>query len=173
MRLFLQDEARFGLHEGITRRFITAPGIKPHQLVLPRYEYFWMFGAAEPATGESFFLEMPALDSPCFQVYVNEFSRAYPESTNVLVIDGAPAHIAHSLVIPDNVVLFRLPPYCPELNPMERVWQDMRNRLQIGLPAGLKALRDDVTRVVCEYTPTILGSLTGYPYLRSASAHLI
>jgi hypothetical protein len=116
---------------------------------------------------------MPALDSPCFQVFVNEFARANPDTMNVLVIDGAPAHIAHALVIPDNVVLFRLPPCCPELNPMERVWQDLRKRLLIGLPAGLQALRDDVTRVVCDYTPKILASLTGYPYLRSASAQLI
>jgi transposase len=84
-----------------------------------------------------------------------------------------PAHIAGSLVIPDNVVLFRLPPYCPELNPIERVWQDVRKRLLVGLPTGLKALKDDVARIVCEYTPEILGSITGYPYLRSASAQLI
>ena len=173
VRLFVQDEARFGLHEAITRRFITAPGIKPHQLILPRYKYFWLFGAAEPATGESFFLEMPALDSDCFQVFINEFSRAYPNTMNVLVIDGAPAHIAGALVIPDNVVLFRLPPYCPELNSMERVWQDLRKRLMLGLPAGLNALKTDVTRVVCEYTPDILASITGYPYLRAAAAQLI
>ena len=169
----MQDEARFGLHEGITRRFITAPGVKPLQLVLPRYQYFWLFGATEPATGESFFLEMPALDSACFQVFIDEFALANPESMNVLVIDGAPAHIAHSLVIPDNVVLFQLPPYCPELNPIERVWQDLRNRLLIGLSTGLKALRDDVARIVCDYTPEILASITGYPYLREASAQLI
>ncbi len=169
----MEDEARFGLHEGITRRFITAPGIKPHQLVLPRYEYSWLYGAAEPATGESFFFEMPVLDSVCFQAFVDEFSRAYPDSINVLVIDGAPAHTAHSLIMPDNVVLFRLPPYCPELNPMERVWQDMRKRLSIDLPAGLGALLDDVRRVVCEYTPSVLASLTGYPYLRNAIAQTI
>lgn len=170
VRLFVQDEARFGLHEGMTRRFVTAPGVKPHQLVLPRYEYFWLFGAAEPTTGESIFFEMPALDSACFQAFINEFSRAYPTSMNVLVIDGAPAHVAHSLIIPDNVVLFRLPPYCPELNPMERVWQDLRQRLSVGLPAGLHALLEDVTRVVREYTPTILASITGYRYLRTAIA---
>jgi hypothetical protein len=173
VRLFVQDEARFGLHEAITRRFITAPGVKPHQLILPRYKYFWLFGATEPATGESFFLEMPALDSDCFQVFINEFGRANRESMNVLVIDGAPAHIAGSLVIPDNVVLFRLPPYCPELNPIERVWQDIRKRLLIGLPAGLQALKDDVARIVCEYTPEVLASITGYPYLRKISAQII
>jgi hypothetical protein len=159
VRLFVQDEARFGLHEGITRRSITAAGVKPHQLVLPRYEYTWLFGATEPASGESLFVEMPALDSACFQAFLDEFSLAYPDTMNVLVIDGAPAHVAHSLVIPDNVALFRLPPCCPELNPMERVWQDMRKRLSIDLPAGLDALVSDITRVVREYTPAVLESL--------------
>lgn len=173
VRLFVQDEARFGLHEGITRRSLTATGVKPNQLVLPRYESTWLFGATEPASGESLFFEMPALDSACFQAFVNEFSLAYPDTMNVLVIDGAPAHVAHSLVIPDNVVLFRLPPYCPELNPMERVWQDMRKGLSLDLPAGLDALMSDVTRVVREYTPAALASLTGYPYLHRALAQTI
>ncbi|HEV3049947.1 MAG TPA: IS630 family transposase [Longimicrobium sp.] len=173
VRLFMEDEARFGLHESVTRRCITAPGIKPHQLVLPRYEYFWIYGAAEPATGESFFLEMPALDSICFQVFLDEFSRAYPTTLNVLVLDGAPAHIAHALRIPENVVLFRLPPYCPELNSIERLWQDFRKRLGVDLPAGLRSLADDVARVVCEYTPQVIASITGYPYLRRASAQTI
>ena len=75
--------------------------------------------------------------------------------------------------MPDNVVLFRLPPYCPELNPMERVWQDVRKRLSVDLPASLGALVDDVTRVVCEYTPAVLASLTGYAYLRKAIAQTI
>ena len=173
MRLFLEDEARFGLHEGFTRRWITAPGVKPHQPVLPRYEYFWVYGAAEPTTGESFFLELPALDSLCFQAFLNEFSQAYPDTLNVLVLDGAPAHVAQFLKVPKNVVLFQLPPYCPELNPIERVWQDFRRRLSVDLPHSLQALADDAARVVCEYTPQVLASLTGYPYLLTASAQLI
>lgn len=116
---------------------------------------------------------MPALDSPCFQVYINAFGRAYPGSMNVMVVDGAPAHVADSLIIPDTLVLFRLPPYCPELNPMERIWQDLRQRLSAGLPAGLEALRDDAARVICEYTPEILASIAGVPYLLAATAQII
>jgi hypothetical protein len=57
--------------------------------MLPRYEYLWFYGAVEPATGESFFLELPALDTKCFQAFLNEFSRAYPDTLNLLVLDGA------------------------------------------------------------------------------------
>jgi transposase len=109
--------------------------------MLPRYQYLWFYGAVEPATGESFFLELPALDTKCFQAFLDEFSRAYPDTLNLLVLDGAPAHIARALVIPENVYLARLPPYSPELNPdspelnpVERVWQDLRKRVGDALP---------------------------------------
>lgn len=113
---------------------------------------------------------MPALDSLCFQAFLDEFSCAYPDTLNVLVIDGAPAHVAQSLRIPGNVVLFRLPPYSPELNPMERVWQDFRKRLSTDLPAGLRSLAEDAARVVREYVPSVLQSITNYPYLQRAIA---
>jgi hypothetical protein len=83
--------------------------------MLPRYEYYWLYGAVEPATGESLFLKMPALDAACFQVFLDELSSAFPDSTNVLLIDGAPAHVAKCLRLPDNVILLRLPANSPEL----------------------------------------------------------
>lgn len=167
VRLFLEDEARLGLHESMTRRCLTAFGVKPLQPVLPRYKYYWLFGAVEPRTGESLFLEMPALDTACFQAYLNEFSLAYPDSLNLLVIDGAPAHIAKDLKIPKNVLLIRLPPYSPELNPMERVWQDLRKCLGSALPPDLAALKERVATALLAYSNETLASITGYPYLQN------
>jgi hypothetical protein len=103
VRCFFQDETRLGLHESQTRRRITARGVKPVQPMLPRYEYLWFFGAVEPASGESFFLELPALDTVCFQAFLTEFSEAFPDTLNVLVLDGAPAHVARALKVPDNL----------------------------------------------------------------------
>jgi hypothetical protein len=152
----------------MTRRRITAPGVKPSQLILPRYESVWLYGAVDPLGGGSFFLEMPDLDAVCYQIFLDHFSHAYPTTMNVLVVDGAPAHIAHCLRIPDNILIVRLPAYSPELNPAERVWQDMRARLNSALPPSLDALADDVAKVICEYTPEMIASLTGYDYLRKA-----
>lgn len=164
VRRFFQDEARLGLHESATRRRISARGVKPIQLMLPRYEYFWLYGAVDPLTGESFFLEMPVLDTPCFQAFLYEFSLAFPDTLNVLVLDGAPPHTAHALKIPENVLLFRLPPYSPELNPVERIWLDLRGRLGSGLPASLKALADSAAETLCAYTRETLISLTQFGY---------
>jgi transposase len=153
-----------GLHESHTRRRITARGVKPIQLMLPRYEYLWFYGAVEPASGESLFLELPALNTVCFQAFLDEFSSAFPGSLNVLVLDGAPAHVARALVVPDNVFLVRLPPYSPELNPIERVWLDVRKHLGDRLPANLNALADSTANILRDYTHQTLASLTNYGY---------
>ena len=139
--------------------------------MLPRYEYLWFYGAVEPASGESLFLELPALDTACFQAFLNEFSGAFPDSLNVLVLDGAPAHVAQALVVPDNVFLVRLPPYSPELNPIERVWQDVRKLLGDELPATLCALADAAAKILRDYTRPTLALLTDYGYTQLLGVH--
>ncbi len=108
---------------------------------------------------------MPALDVPCVQAFLDEFARSYPESLNLLLGDGAPAHIAHALVVPPNVVLIRLPAYSPELNPVERLWEDLRYRLGSELPPNLGALKEHAAALIRAYSPQQLAALCGYEYL--------
>lgn len=136
--------------------------------MLPRYEYLWIYGAVDPITGESFFLELPALDTPCFQKFLDELSAAFPTTMNVVLLDGAPPHTAKSLRIPDNILLIRFPPYCPELNPTERVWEDMRQNMSFDPYPTLASLVDDAATLLRSYTPEELVALTGYDYLTSA-----
>ena len=164
MRLFAEDESRLGLHESVRRR-LTGRGVKPRQMLLPRYEYFWLFAAVEPTTGASLELEMPALDVPCVQAFVDELARSYPESMNLLVWDGAPAHLAHRLLLPPNVVLLPLPAYSPELNPVERLWEDLRYRLGSELPRSLSALKERAAELIRAYSPEQLASLCDYDHL--------
>jgi hypothetical protein len=171
VRCFFEDETRLGLHESQTRRRITARGVKPVQPMLPRYEYLWFYGAVEPASGDSLFLELPALDTVCFQAFLDEFSLAFTDTLNLLVLDGAPAHVAQALVIPDNVLLVRLPPYSPELNPIERVWLDVRKLLGDRLPADLAALAHTAGRILSDYTCQTLASLTDYGYTQLLGMH--
>ena len=102
VRLFFEDEARMGLHLPRYRR-LTAAGVCPVQPFEPLYESYWLFrryrrnGAVEPATGESHFWEMPALNAECFSVYLSKLSQAYPDTLNVVALDNAPAHIAREL----------------------------------------------------------------------------
>ena len=147
----------------------------------PLYEYYWLFrryrrnGAVEPATGESFFLEMPWLNGDGFAVFLGELSKAYPESLNVVIVDNAGAHTARHVAVPANVVLLPLPPYAPELNPAERLWLDVKRNIDVTIRAvreDLVALRDHVAERLCPYTSAQMQSLTGYGYLVRAVAAL-
>lgn len=174
MRLFCQDETRIGLHLPRYRR-LTGRGVKPVVTEHPLYEYYWLYGAVEPATGESFFLEMPWLNGDGFAVFLGELSKAYPESLNVVIVDNAGAHTARHVAVPSNVVLLPLPPYSPELNPAERLWLDVKRAIDVTIRAvreDLVALRDHVAERLCSYTLEQMQSLTGYGYLVEAVAAL-
>ncbi len=87
VRLFCQDECRIGLMP-ITRHRITLPGVKPIQESKPGYEYFYLYGAVEPETGQRFFTEHERLNSNCFQVFLDRFAEAFPQSHNVIILDN-------------------------------------------------------------------------------------
>ncbi len=170
MRVWWQDESRLGLHLPLPRR-LTAQGIKPIQPHQPLYQYYWLYAAVEPATGQACWWEMPALDSPCFEAFLQHFGEQCRETLNVLVVDNAPAHTAKALQLPENVVLLYLPPYCPELNPVERVWEDLKSRISATdqtIRTQLKALREHIAGIINRYTAQQLQSLTGYGYIMEA-----
>lgn len=96
---------------------ITACGIKPIGQWQWLFKAFWLYGAVEPATGESFFWQFNHIDTECYQFFLDKFSKAYPDSLNILQIDNGRFHKGKNLIVPENVILLFQPPYCPELNP--------------------------------------------------------
>ena len=116
-------------------------------------------------TGESFFLEMPWLNSACFQIFLDEFAKVYSASLNILVLDNGRFHQAKSLQIPDNVALLFLPPYSPELNPIERLWQDIKAKLFQNVFATIEQMQHKLTAILRKYTKTTIESITSYDYL--------
>jgi hypothetical protein len=137
---------------------MTARGTKPVQAMLPRYEYFWLYAAVEPATSESQVLEMLAVDAHCFQAFLDEFAARYPDTLNVLMLDGAGAHTAAKLKVPKNVLPVFLAPYSPELDPVERLWQDLKKRMGSALHDSLAAQKAHAAQILCEYTTPQLAS---------------
>ena len=167
IRVFSQDESRFGLLT-IRRRRLTARGVQPVGSVQHVFEWFYVYGAVEPTTGERFFLELPYLNAEMFQLFVDAFAQAFPDSLNLLLLDNSGAHTAQRLTLPANVRLVFLPPYCPELNPIERVWRDLKDTLAWLQFASLEVQQDYVGMLLKSYEPPTLQSLTGYAYLVEA-----
>jgi transposase len=90
------------------------------------------------------------------------------EELSIILLDGGIFHKAHSLHIPANVILEFLPAYSPELDPIERLWQDIKERIANKIFDTLGALKDRVANIVKDYASDYIKSLTGYPYILEA-----
>lgn len=167
VRVFVQDESRFGLLP-MTRRPITARGVKPIQPVQHVFQSCYLYGSVEPASGDGFFSELPSLNADGFQIYLNEFSHQYPDQFIIMLVDNSGAHTAKRLVTPANLLLLFFPAYCPELNPMERFWEDLKGKVAGTLFDTVQMLQLGVADHLNRYTPSPIASLTGYPYLINA-----
>lgn len=97
----------------------------PSQIVR---EYTYAYTAICPADGENVSLILPDMRTVCFNLFLEELSSRYPEHHIALVLDGAASHIGKALQIPANVTLIPLPPYSPELNPVENFWKELKKR---------------------------------------------
>ena len=161
------DESRLGLHT-IRRRRITARGTKPVGQCQQRFANCYLYGAIAPASGDGFFLGLPKFNADQFQLFLDEFARARPDSLNVLLLDNSRCHTAQELRIPANIVLLFQEPYAPELNPAERVWEHLKTALAWRCFASLEELQAEIVRLVTAYDAETLHSLTAYPYSMSA-----
>ena len=122
-----QDEASFGR---INKPKICwcEEGIRPSVPCHHIREYRYAYGAVEPITGEGFFLVLPNCNTDCTNVFLDELSKEYKDDMILLCCDGAAWHKSKTLVIPENIVLFFIPPYTPEMNPIEQIWKELRKR---------------------------------------------
>lgn len=159
-----QDESRFGCHT-IVRDKITLKGIKPIGNFQYKFQYLWLYGLIEPRTGRSFFYEFSHLDSQCFEQYLTLFSQAFPDELHIIQLDNAPAHTAGDIEIPDNIILFYQPPYCPEVNPIERVWLYLKNLLAWVNFNSLDNLRSKLDHLLNSISNDTMGYLTGWSWI--------
>ena len=84
-------------------------------------------------TPPDFWLEFSHLDGQCFQIFLDNLAAEYPEHLNVVQLDNGKFYHSSQLKIPDNILLVFQPPYSPELNPIERVGQYIKQELSWGL----------------------------------------
>ena len=87
-----------------------------------------LYGAVSPKDGTCVYLIMPTSNTACFQVFLDVLARKFARQDILLVLDGAPNHRCGHLVAPNNVTLLYLPPYSPELNPKENLWDEIREK---------------------------------------------
>jgi hypothetical protein len=167
IKVFAQDESRIGLLP-IIRRRITAHGVRPLSRVAHTFDNFYLYGAVDPTPGENFFLELPGLNASAFHLWVDHFAAALPQAFNLLVLDNSACHTAKTVRWPANVAPVFLPPYSPELNPIERLWRDLKDQLADVMTMTIEELSAAVCAISPNYSNATLPSLTGVAYFVQA-----
>jgi DDE superfamily endonuclease len=128
VEVWVEDEARLGL-KPITRRVWAPRGQRPMSNGKTEYDWLYVYGFAQPATGRLFTTFLPRVKTDLMSRVLAAFA-AWADPANqkllVVVVDNAGWHVAKKLVIPPNVLLHRLPPCTPELQPIETVWPLVR-----------------------------------------------
>ena len=163
VNLYFQYESRFGL---ITKqkRVITAKGIKPIGKYKHSYLYKWLWGSFSPITGESFCMTTQGVCKDFFIKYLQDFSNHKPGELKIMIIDNAAFHSTKDVVLPENIVLMPIPPYCPELNPAEKVWQWMKDKIAMKIHDTLDILENKMDVLINDLEGDLVKSITGYEF---------
>jgi len=166
---FAQDEGIFGRISGV-RRSWSPTGIRPKAPRQIVRKYLYAYAAVCPNSGEMVSLVLPRADSEMMSMFLKHVSTCYRDNFILMLVDGAGWHFSKYLKIPENIRLIKQPPHSPELNPVEHIWEELREKhfhnkalntlddVENELCKGLKQLMDN---------PDKVRSMTNFPYLRN------
>jgi transposase len=166
----VQDEARFTRITHPTRCWAPQrmrPCV-PHQVVR---EAFYVFAAIEPKTGQMRSVILPTADTEMMNIFLTQVSEDSATSFVVIQVDGAGWHHSRDLTIPENIRLIFQPPYSPEVNPVEHLWEEIREKHMANqMFSSLDDLQNHLCTVLSEFSsrPDDLRALTYFPYIRTA-----
>jgi len=166
-----QDEGRFGLL-GTPRRCWAPLGTRPVVGARLERKYIYAFSAVSPHDGVMDSLVLPWVSAHTMSLYLDEVAQRHADEFIVMVMDQAGWHLAGELSLPANMRLVFLPPYSPELNPAEHLWESLReecfaNHVFASLDAVEKALTDGLVALESDKERT--RSMTGFKWITSIS----
>jgi hypothetical protein len=165
-----QDEARFGRINEPTSCWAPR-GSRPWVALQLVREYTYVFAAVSPLDGELDSLILPAVTTEAMSLFLLEVSTRHPDELILMFLDRAGWHRAKRLDIPANIHLLALPPYSPQLNPAEHLWDEIREKwfgnLVFNTMEGVEDTLMDAL-VVLEHDPQRVRRLSGFPWIISS-----
>tara|TARA_B100000315_G_C14507115_1_gene555140 strand:+ start:735 stop:1253 length:519 start_codon:yes stop_codon:yes gene_type:complete len=164
-----QDEGRFGRISRPVRCWAPLP-LRPvvgSQIVR---EYVYAYTAVCPENGKMSSLILPYANTDMMNIFLKQVSDDFDDYFIIMQVDGASWHRSKKLNIPENIRLIQQPSYSPELNPVEHIWDDIRekefsNRLFDSIESVIDCLCIGINRL--SNSPEYLKSLTGFPHITS------
>ena len=167
--IMAQDEGRFG-RLSRPRACWAPPGVRPTAPCQLVREFVQVFAAVAPQTGELISLILPAANTAMMNLFLAYVSQSLKDSFIVMQLDQAGWHHSRSLQVPENIRLIAQPAHSPEVNPVEHLWEELREKyfhnraypsldlLEERLCQGLNAIAEDKERIC---------SLMGFPHLKA------
>lgn len=163
-----QDEGIFGRINA--HRSCWAPkGIRPKAPRQIVRAYVYVYTAVCMALGKMTSLILPYANTAMMNLFLAQVAEDFKDYFVIMLIDGAGWHTANDLQVPENIRLLPQPPYSPELNPVEHIWEDLREKAMAN--KAFKSL-DQVEQVLCQRlreldsSPEAVRSMTHFPYMR-------
>jgi transposase len=125
LRLMFQDEARFGRLSDPRTCWAPAP-LRPIVKKALIREYKYEYAAVSPWDGQLDYMTSEKMNTESMNYFLKQVSQAHSQEYIVMILDGASSHKCKELQIPEEMALLYLPPYSPELNPTEQIWNVLR-----------------------------------------------
>ena len=100
-----------------------------------------------------------------FIAYLQDLSLYNPKELKILIIDNAAFHSTKDVQVPENIILIPIPPYCPELNPAEKMWQWFKSKVSMKIYKSLEELEDKLTKLIKDTDNQKVKNITSYQYL--------
>lgn len=166
----VQDEARFGRITSY-RRCWAPEGVRPcapYQIIR---QYLSVFTAVAPQSGEMISLVFPTCNTDTMTIFLEYVSQQLSSFFIVMQVDGASWHISQELHIPENIRLLFQPPYSPEVNPVEHIWDDIREKYFSNRQfSSLDALQEELCSALNNLSshPKYVRSMTYFPHIHLA-----
>jgi len=166
-----QDEGCFG-RISRAKRCWAPPGIRPPAPAQVVREYMYAYAAVAPTQGQMVSLVLPEASTAMMNLFLEQVGQTFSKYFIIMQVDQAGWHSAKDLVVPENIRLIPQPAYSPELNPVEHIWEELRekaffNRAFASLDAVIDTLCEQLRQL--EDNSKLLHSMTYFPHFRMVS----
>jgi transposase len=163
--IYFFDESRFGTHSKIGYGWFKR-GERTEVNVKLGFKNFYLYSAVNVNTGQDFTLIAPSVNSDCMNVWLEQFNHFLNGEQAILIMDRAGWHKSKDLNIPSNLKIIFLPPYSPQLNPVERLWKFIKdNTIKNKVFSTIESLIDTISEFIRNLKAETVASICCIDYL--------